>query len=236
MFKKFASLAATALFMLTGAVYADEASVKKAVETHLETKVDSVKKLPYLGLYEVQTGSDVVYTNEGASYIIIGNIIDTKTKQNLTQARLNQLSTIKFADLPLDLAVKTVRGNGKRVLATFEDPNCGYCKKLAHELQSIDNITIYTFMIPILAADSVEKTKGVWCSADRSKAWYAWMLEGTVPAAGTCDTPTDKVLALSQRLNVRGTPAIFFSNGERVPGFVPAAKLEEKLKQIASAK
>ncbi len=235
MFKKLVTAAVTALLMIAAA-HADEAAVKKAVEVNLEGKVDAVKKLPYLGLYEVQVGNDIVYANESGSHIIIGSIIDTKAKQNLTQARINQISAIKFADLPFDMAVKTVRGNGKRVLATFEDPNCGYCKKLARELQSLDNITIYTFMIPILAADSADKARAVWCAPDRSKAWFELMLSGTVPAAGTCDAPTDKVLALSQRLKVNGTPAIFLSNGERIPGFVPAAKLEEKLKQIASAK
>jgi len=236
MFKKLVSATATVMLMIAGAAHADEASVKKAVEAHLETKVDAVKKLPFLGLYEVQAGSDIVYANEGATYIIIGNIIDTKAKQNLTQARVNQLSTIKFADLPLEMAVKTVRGNGKRVIATFEDPNCGYCKKLAREMQSLNDITIYTFMIPILSADSADKSKAVWCAPDRSKAWFDLMISGTVPPPGTCEVPTDKVLALSQRLKVNGTPAIFFSNGERMPGFVPAAKLEEKLKQIAAAK
>ena len=155
MFKQLVSCAGLAILLLTtGAARADEASVRKAVEAWMGGKVDGVKKTSLLGLYEIQSGNEIYYTDEKVSLIIDGSIIDTRTRTNLTQERLNKLSAIKFSDLPLELAVKTVRGDGKRVVATFEDPNCGYCKKLAKEMQGMSNVTVYTFLLPILTRDS----------------------------------------------------------------------------------
>ena len=218
--------------LLAGTAQADEAKIKQAVEAAIGEKLEGVRKTNILGLYEVLVGGEILYTDEKVNYIITGNIIDTKTRQNLTQERLNKLSAIKFADLPLDLAVKTVKGDGKRVFATFEDPNCGYCKKLAKDLVGMNNVTFYTFLLPILSRDSAEKSRAVWCAADRSKAWSDLMVNGIVPAAGTCEAPIEKVMALAQKYNIRGTPTIFFTNGERVPGAIPLAQLEQKLAQI----
>ncbi len=233
MFKRIFSSTFLALLLLAaGAAHADEASVKKSVEAWMGGKVDAVRKAGVLGLYEIQIGNELYYTDEKVSLLFDGNIIDTKTRKNLTQARINKLSAIKFADLPLELAVKTVRGDGRRVFATFEDPNCGYCKKLTKEMAGMDNVTIYTFLLPILSRDSAEKSRAVWCAADRAKAWNDLMVNGTVPAAGTCDAPIEKVVALAQKYNIRGTPTIFLSDGERIPGAVPVAQLEQKLAQI----
>ena len=233
MFKRIFSSTCLALLLLAaGAAHADEASVKKSVEAWMGGKVDAIRKAGVLGLYEIQIGNELYYTDEKVSLLFDGNIIDTKTRKNLTQARINKLSAIKFADLPLELAVKTVRGDGRRVFATFEDPNCGYCKKLTKEMAGMDNVTIYTFLLPILSRDSAEKSRAVWCAADRAKAWNDLMVNGTVPAAGTCDAPIEKVVALAQKYNIRGTPTIFLSDGERIPGAVPVAQLEQKLAQI----
>ena len=232
MFKNLIAPALLALLLIAGAAQADEAKVKQAVEAALGEKTEGVRKTNALGLYEVRIGGEILYTDEKANYLITGNIIDLKTRQNLTQERMNKLSAIKFSDLPLELAVKTVKGDGKRVFATFEDPNCGYCKKLAKEMAGMNNVTIYTFLLPILSQDSAEKSKAVWCAADRAKAWSDLMVNGTVPAAGTCDAPIEKVVALAQKYKVRGTPTIFLSNGERIPGALPIAQLEQKLAQV----
>ena len=225
---------ALCLFLLAVTARADntEADVKKAIEAWLggNFKVTSVRKAEFLGLYEVVVGGDVIYTNEKGTYVILGNIIDVKAQRNLTQERLAKLSQIKFSDLPLEMAIKQVKGNGKRLMATFEDPNCTYCRKLAHELQGVTDITIYTFLFPILTPDSTDKAKAIWCSADRAKAWNAYMLSGTAPEGGKCDTAAlDKVAALAQRLNIRGTPALFLADGTRLPGLVPAPQLEEAM-------
>lgn len=222
--------------LLAFTVQADngEAEVKKAVEASLgkTVKVDNVREAGFLGLYEVQVGGDILYTDRKAGYLLIGDVVDAKSRRNLTEERKNRLAQIKFSDLPLELAVKQVRGNGKRIVATFEDPNCGYCRKLAQELQGVNDVTIYTFLYPILSSDSADKAKAIWCAPDRAKAWNDLMIAGTAPASasGNCDGGTiDKVTALGRKLNIRGTPTIFFSDGSRIPGYVNGAQIEQRL-------
>ena len=214
----------------------DTADVKKAVETSFGkgTKVDSVRDAGFLGLYEVVVGGDIIYTDRKAAYFILGDVMDAKSHRNLTEERKNKLAQIKFSDLPLDLAVKQVRGSGRRVFATFEDPHCGYCKKLAHELQGMTDVTIYTFLYPILSPDSSEKARNIWCAPDRAQAWRDWMLKDIEPPVGKCDAPTDKVVALGRRLNIRGTPTIFFADGSRIPGFVSASQIEQAIAKAGS--
>ncbi len=209
---------------------ADEASVKKAIEAKIGSKVTSVNKTTYLGLYEIYTDGQILYTDEKISTILLGTLVDGKTMKNVTDERIQKLTSIKFSDLPIDLAIKQVRGDGKRVLASFEDPNCGYCKKLAKEISKLDNVTIYTFLLPILSPDSLEKSNQIWCSADKAKAWNDWMQEGKAPSGkGDCDTSAvTKTIELARRLVINGTPTLFFTDGERVPGAVPLAKIEQK--------
>lgn len=226
--------------LLTGAAWADtsEANIKKAVEAAMPgTKVDAVRKAGVLNLYEVQLGGDILYTDEKAAHFVIGHIIDPKTRKDLTQERIDKLSQIKFSELPLDLAIKQVKGNGKRQIATFEDPNCTYCKKLAKELQGVNDVTIYTFMMPILSQDSSDKSKAIWCAPDRAKAWNDYMINGKAPAAASCDaSAVDKSAELGRRLNIRGTPAIVLADGTRIPGFMPADRLEDAMNRAAQAK
>ena len=218
---------------LATAAIADEAAVRKNFEAKFGAKADSVIKSGYLGLYEIYADGQILYSDEKGSAFLLGPLIDGKTMKNVTQERMNKLTAIKWSDLPLDRAVKQVRGDGKRVLASFEDPNCGYCKRLAKELQKLDNVTIYTFLYPILSQDSVDKSKAIWCSADRAKAWNEWMVDGKVPnAKGDCDTTAvTRNQEYGRKLNINGTPTLFFADGERIPGAVPLAKIEEKLAQ-----
>lgn len=213
-----------------------EAAVKKLVEPRLgeNVKVDSVTKTPYGGLYEVRIGSEILYTDEKVQYLFVGNVIDAQNQTNYTKARVDELSKIKFADLPFDSALKTVKGDGKRVLAIFEDPNCGYCKRFRKTLQGVDNITVYTFMYNILTEDSAVKSKNIWCSSDKNKAWDEWMLNGKVAptAPANCATPNEKISALGQKLRISGTPTIFFTDGSRLPGAVDLKALETKWASI----
>ena len=211
-----------------------EAIIKRTLEARLGgTKVDGVAKTPYFGLYEVRMDSgpekEILYTDEKMTYFISGSIIDGKNLQNLTEKRLRELTGVRWEDLPLAAAVKTVRGNGKRMLAVFSDPNCPYCKRFEKETAKVSDITIYTFLYPILSQDSNEKAKAVWCSPDKSKAWNDLMQNGTVPAAARCDTPIEKNLELGRKYRVNGTPTLVFANGERVPGAIPAEQLEKLL-------
>lgn len=233
MFKKFWSLAIVGMLTLSLPAIGDEAAIKKTIEAKLGSKVTSVTKTPYFGLYEVYIDGQIVYTDDKVSALMLGSLIDAKTMKNFTEMRMQKLNAIKFSDLPLDLAIKQVRGDGKRVFATFEDPNCGYCKKLAKELVRLENVTMYTFLLPILSPDSLEKSNQIWCSADKAKAWNDWMVEGKAPGGkGDCDTSAvQKTVELGRKLAINGTPTIFFADGERIPGAVPVAKIEQKLAQ-----
>jgi thiol:disulfide interchange protein DsbC len=165
----------------------------------------------------------------------MGHVYDVKTSQDLTRARIDDINKIKFSDLPLENAIKQVKGDGKRVIAVFEDPNCGYCKRLRQTtLKNMDNVTIYTFLYNILSEDSFVKSKNIWCSSDRVKAWDDWMINGKMaPAApAECKTPNEQVLALGQKLHIQGTPAIFFADGSRIPGAVDQKTLEAKLSSL----
>lgn len=194
-----------------------------------EVEVAGVKTTPFPGLFEVQLGADVVYVDANVDYILQGSLIDAKNRVDLTAARLEALSQVAFSSLPLDLAVKQVKGDGSRSMAIFEDPNCGYCKQLHQTLKDVKNVTIYSFLFPILTPDSTVKARNVWCASDRAATWTAWMTDGKKPPEAQCDTPIDKVLALGHKLMVQGTPAIFFSDGSRINGAVPLETLNQKL-------
>ena len=215
------------------AAFADEASVKRGVEARFGgIKVDGVTKTSYAGLYEIVVGETIFYTDEKVNFVFKGEVIDARSQQNLTEERQRKLSAISFGDLPLELAIKQVRGNGKRVVAIFSDPFCPYCKNLDRALLREDDITIYTFLYPILRQDSPDKARAIWCAPDRAKAYYEFMLNGREPATANCNAPVEKWLALGQKLGVRATPTSFIVNGQRIMG----ARPDELVKMIAEAK
>ncbi len=202
-----------------------------------EAQIDTVRKSGYGGLLEVTGGGEVFYTDERTSFLLLGTLIDTKTRENVTEARVRKLSAVKFDSLPLESAIKVVRGNGSRRIAIFADPNCGYCKRFERELVGVSDITVYTFLYPILSPDSTEKSKAVWCAPDRAKAWMDLMLKDALPAGqATCDTPIDRVVAFGRDKKIGGTPTIFFEDGERVPGAMPMAAFEKRLADAKAAK
>ncbi|APC69637.1 DsbC family protein [Ralstonia pseudosolanacearum] len=208
-----------------------KASVQKALGSNVEIK--GVAKSPLPGLYEVNLGSQVVYTDATGRYVLNGDLLDTQTATNLTQERMAEINRIKWSDLPLDRAVKWVKGNGARKVAVFSDPNCPYCHKLEQMFSQVDNITVYTFLFPILSEDSNTKAKQIWCASDRAKAWRDWMVSKSAPGgAGNCDTPLEDNLKLGRALNVNGTPAIIFMDGSRAPGLIDAATLERKFASL----
>ncbi len=232
------------LVLLTGglvcaAVFAQgpETKIKKLLQNRLgnEAPIETVTKTPYSSLYEVKVGNEIIYTDAEARYVFIGRIIDAETSKDLTQAKMDELNRIKFADLPLDLATKSVKGTGKRVIAVFEDPNCGYCKRFRKTLADVKDLTVYTFMYPILGEDSLKKAKNLWCSSDRVKAWDDWMIDGKAApqAPDSCATGSiDKIIELGKKLNVTGTPTIIFADGSRIPGAIDVKALENKLGQV----
>lgn len=209
--------------------------IKESVQKMLggRAEVKSVAKTPVPGLFEVNIGGQVVYTDATGRYIINGEMVDSKTGANLTEERLADINRIKWSDLPLARAIKWSKGDGSRQVAVFSDPNCGYCKRIEQTFQQMDNITVYTFLYPVLSPDSSVKAKQVWCAADRTKAWRDWMISHVaLTGNGSCKTPVDDNLALGQSLNITGTPAVFFMDGTRIPGAADAATLERKLASL----
>ena len=220
-------------FTLSSFSHADEVAVRKAVQDWIgpDARVESIAKAGFLDLYEVRVDGELFYTDGQGRYVILGNIVDIKSQRNLTQERKAALSRIDFADLPLVLAAKQVKGRGRRVLATFEDPNCAYCRKLAQELEKLDDITVYTFLLPILSEDSADKARAIWCAKDRGRAWRDWILNGKQPGKAACAAPIDQLQAIGRKYNITGTPTLFLADGNRIGGYVPAAQLELALER-----
>jgi thiol:disulfide interchange protein DsbC len=228
------------LLGVAAAARADEAAIRKAAEALLaeNARVESVSKAGFLGLYEVRIstpeGARILYADEDGTYFFIGTVLDAKTQSDLTEARLRKLNAIRFADLPLAQAFKIVRGKGTRQLAYFSDPRCPYCRKFDQELTQVDDVTVHVFLFPIIAADSAAISKAVWCSPDRTKAWLDLMLQGIQPTAkATCDTPIEKNLALGRKYGINGTPTLIFADGQRISGWMPAARLSKMLAETS---
>lgn len=203
--------------------------VKQRFESMFQhMQVEGVTLTPY-GLYELYVGGELLYTDANVSYVLQGALIDTASRTNVTTARLEQLTAVPFDQLPLELAFTQVRGKGTHKIAIFEDPNCGYCKQLRHTLQQMDDVTIHTFMYPILSPDSTTKVGAVWCADDKGAVWDAWMLTNRTPPQAQCDAPIADLVAFGKKLNVRGTPTIIFENGQRASGALPLAALRSRM-------
>ena len=225
--------AAAVLASISAGVAANEATVKAELQKkYPEIVVETVSKSPVPGIYEVFAQGQMIYTDEKAAYLFVNaNLTDTEKKSNLTEERMSKLTAIKFDQLPLNLALKKVKGKGTRKLAYFGDPNCGYCKKFEQDLTKIDDVTIYVFLYPVLGPDSTEKAKSIWCSKDRIKAWDNQLVNGVAPTAPTtCDTSSiDKTVAFGKQKNITGTPTMFFVDGQRIPGAIPVEQIEQRL-------
>ncbi|PWF49129.1 DsbC family protein [Massilia glaciei] len=214
-----------------------EDNIRKAIEPRLRpgTKIVSIKPTPYGGLYELRVPGEIIYTDKKGEYLFIGQVMEAASGKNLTEERLAEINKIKFSDLPTSMALKMVKGNGKRVMAIFEDPNCGYCKKFRKEtLTVLENVTVYTYMLNILSPDSAVKSKNIWCSADRNKAWDEWMLNNKLPptAPAACIAPNEQISELGRKYRIDGTPAIIFTDGSRIAGAVDAKAIEAKFATI----
>ncbi len=233
--KLFKTALVASLIALTalGTAMGQEAAIRKNLAERLSSfaKIDEISKTPMNGLYEVRVNeSDIFYTDAEGNFLIQGNLIDTRAKRNLTEERVEKLNAIDFAALPLKDAFTIVRGNGKRKMAVFEDPNCGYCKRFERDLQKVDDVTIYMFLYPILSADSTEKTKNLWCAKDRAKTWQDVMVRDQPVPKASCDaTAIDRNVAFGKKHKITGTPTVFFVNGSRVPGAISAQQVEKLL-------
>ncbi|WP_197711795.1 DsbC family protein [Polynucleobacter necessarius] len=239
---KFLSLALMTLAIVLGALSFSNsafAQTEQQIKTEIQkklgsnAKVRSVAPSPVSGVYEVLVGNDVFYTDGSVKYLIQGEIIELATGKNITEQRQADINRIKWSDLKQANAFKTARGNGSRQMAIFSDPNCGYCKRLEKSLQQLDNVTIYTYLIPILSADSIQKSKQIWCSSDPNKAYMDWMVNGVSPNGKTdCANPLDKNLTYAKSYGITGTPTIFFTDGSRFPSAVQITDIEKKFASL----
>lgn len=225
-----------AIALLTlGSAQAQEATIRKNLGERLPNmpKIDEVSKTPMNGLYEVRMGSDIMYSDAEGNFLLQGALFDVKQKRNLTEERTEKLSAVPFDQLPTKNAFTQVRGNGKRKLVVFADPNCGFCKRFEKDLQKLDNVTIQHVLYPILGEDSKTKSKNIWCAKDKAKVWNDWMLSGVTPPAASCDTAAiDANVEFGKKHRITGTPTLFFADGTRVVGAVPLAQIETQLAQV----
>ena len=224
-----------ALAFSASSVSAQEASIRKNLTERLPNlpKIDEISKTPMNGLFEIRMGNDVMYSDAEGNFLIQGALIDVKQKRNITEERIEKLSAVPFDQLPLKSAFTQVRGNGKRKLVVFADPNCGYCKRFEKDLQKLENVTIYHLLYPILGEDSKTKSKNIWCAKDKAKSWNDWMINGTTPTTANCDASTvDSIVEFGKKQRITGTPTLFFADGSRVPGAVPMAQVEKLLAEI----
>ncbi len=202
-------------------------------------QVSSIKSAGVADLFEVVADGNVFYVDRDADHLVVGHIINGKTFRDLTMKRLDEIHTVDFATLPLKSALKQVTGTGKRVVVVFEDPNCEYCKKFrAAELQKIDDVTVYTFLYPLLSADSEAKSRAIWCSPNPNVALRDWAVSGVIPppASASCNDPVTEVKALGRKLHVNGTPAFYFADGSRILGATSSRIVEERLSTISDKK
>lgn len=228
---------AAALLLTSAAVTAcaDEAAIRKALQaTYPKAKVESVSKTPYPGLYEVFVEGQIFYSDDNFTYFIAeGRLIDARTRKDLTASRMDELTKVDFDALPLEQAIKVVRGNGSRKVAVFSDPDCPFCKKLEkQELAPLTDVTIYTFLYPLdgLHPDAANKSKAIWCAPDRVKAWQDWILNGQLAkASASCNAPLDKIAALGRKLGVTSTPTLIFADGKRMLGAYPSKDIDRAL-------
>jgi thiol:disulfide interchange protein DsbC len=227
----------TVLFALLAALSlgaaAQEATIRKNLAERLPNlpKIDEVSKTPMPGLYEVRVNqSEIFYTDEQGNYLIQGSLIDTRARLDLTEQRVEKLSAIAYKDLPLKDAITIVRGDGKRRMAVFSDPNCGFCKRFERDLAKVDNVTIHLFLYPVLGADSTEKSRNIWCARDKGRAYLDWMVRDVTPPTASCDAAAvARNVEFGKKARITGTPTIVFADGSRVPGAIDSARVEKFL-------
>lgn len=223
-----------------GALYASAPLAKDAAEQlqqiltkrFPDIKIERVMPSVLPGLYEIITPTEIVYADAGGEHLILGQIMATETRENLTEKRWYEINKIDFNALPFEQAIKIVKGNGRRRLAIFEDPFCPYCQELERDLQGVDDVTIYVFLYPLeqLHPSATDAARDIWCSNDRATAWTEWMLNKKAPSIADCKhTPIEQLAALGEKLRVNSTPTLFFPDGSRLPGAIDADKLEKKI-------
>ena len=231
--RAFAATALMALSLSSALAQGHEATIRKNLSERIPQipKIEEITPTPLAGIYELRLSTNEIYYSDATgNFLIQGNLIDTKSKRNLTEEREAKLSAIDFSALPLKDAITLVHGNGKRKLAVFEDPNCGYCKRFERDLAKVDNVTVYLFLMPVLGPNSVEKSRNIWCAKDPGAAWVNLMQKDVTPAAAQCNTAAvDRNLEFGRKYKITGTPTLVAQDGTRVPGAINSTQIEKLL-------
>jgi thiol:disulfide interchange protein DsbC len=223
-----------ALCLARGALSADAAGsvadrLKQTLHERFPTiRIDVVQPAPIAGLYEVIAGDQVVYTDPAGDYVVVGRMMDARTHQDLSAEHLAALRSIDFKTLPLDKAIRVVRGSGARKLAEFADPDCPYCRELEHSLEAVPDVTVYVFLFPLdaLHPHATEHAHAIWCSANPGAAWTAWLLrQQPMPSRDCAGDPVPQIRELARSLHIDSTPTVFLESGKRVDGAVSPAEL-----------
>lgn len=230
-------IAALGLSLMTmGLAHADIATLKANLQKNYPNITpQSIQPTPIKDIYEVYMDGEVVYTNDEARYFFIGNLVDLKNKVSLTEQRLQKLNKIDVKTLPLNQAIKHVKGNGKRVMYVFSDPDCPYCHALEEELKKVDNVTVYLFLYPLknLHPNAEAMAQKIWCSKDKYSAWENYVLDRKQPTGKeSCTTPVQKNLELGEKLHIDGTPTFFLKDGQRISGARSADDINQLLDSV----
>jgi len=245
---RYVHIGALLALALTGLLHADEKgsaaeTLKQTLQSRFQDiRIIDVKPSPVAGLFEVYTGDMISYVDGTGNFLLVGSLMDTRTRRNLTADRVNERNAVSFDTLPLAQAIKVVKGNGKRRMAVFSDPDCPYCQQLEKQLASVSDVTIYTFLFPIasLHPDATHKAHAIWCAKDRGTTWTQWMQKHqplpATPAKPCKDDPIEALQALGDKLYVGSTPTLFFASGKRIAGAIPAAQIEQRLNEVAAPK
>ncbi len=233
--RKIISLLAAFCVVVSGPALANEA-LKNTLQTKVpQMKIESITKSPLPGLYEVVANGAVFYVDEKGQFLIVADrVLDLDAKKDILEERVNRLTAVHFDALPLDLAFKKVKGTGKRRIAVFSDPDCPYCRRLEQDLKKINDVTIYTFLLPIeqLHPSAADKARSVWCAPDRQKTWDNLMLNNVNPAAGkTCENPVDRIAAFAEQKHINATPTLFLADGTRIAGAKSADELDRLINE-----
>lgn len=224
-----------AALAVSASAFAGEAEVRSAIRSMAgDAHIREVRAAPVNGLYEVvlegNRGPQIVFATAKGDFLFVGDLLDVAKKSSYTDERMEALMRVPFDSLPLNNAIKIVKGNGKRRLAVFSDPDCPFCKRLENEIKKLDNLTMYILLYPIAHPDAVPKSKAIWCAKDRARAWNDYMTKGDLPNnAGDCKNPVDETMDYGAKLGVTGTPTLIFADGRRVGGYIPAKRIEEML-------
>ena len=241
-------LAAGAFALACASAWPDDAAIRKNWAAHNPKgpQIDEITKTPIAGLYELRVDKEIIYSDEQGNYLIFpsrdqtdGHLLDARTKTDLTEQRLAKMMAQDIPRLPYGDALVFKQGTGARRMIVFEDPNCHYCKDAERNFAALKDVTIYTFLIPILGDDSVTKSRAIWCSKNNAQVWRTWMLQGVMPprSMGACDLAAlSRNLELAGRYHLNYTPAIIFDDGSRFAGSADLEHLSKRLDEVAAKK